>query len=93
MADPGGYLSLKSRLDDLCDRILTILEKRPGIDLTELASQLHAPFSLTCISVGWLVRFRVIELSETAGTRVAVTLEQLWKLRAPARPRCALSDR
>lgn len=60
--EPRTSLTPDDQLNEIAKRILLFLEKSPQLELTQLASELHVPFSMACLSVGWLVRSRVLTL-------------------------------
>lgn len=60
--EPRTALTPDEQLNEIGKRILLLLEEMPKVELTELASRLHVPFSMACIAVGWLVRSRVLTL-------------------------------
>jgi hypothetical protein len=64
--EPRIALNPDEHLNEIGKQILFLLEESPQVELTELASRLHVPFSIACIAVGWLIRSRVLTL--TGGT-------------------------
>lgn len=75
--EPRAALTPDEQLNDVGKRILILLEKSPQMELTELASQLHVPFSMACMAVGWLIRSRVLTLVRTKGDAWSIQFRDL----------------
>lgn len=68
--------STESRLKEVSRQVFLHLEDRDDMDLTDLAGELHLPYSLVCVSVGWLVRSQVAALTLAPGERPVVRLRR-----------------
>lgn len=75
--EPRAALTPDEHLNEIGKRILSLLEKTPHLELSELASQLHVPFSMACVAVGWLIRSRVLTLVRGAGDSLSVQFRDL----------------
>lgn len=79
MINPESRVSLTpdEQLNEIGKRILFLLEQSPKLELTEIASALHVPFSMACIAVGWLIRSRVLSLVSGTGDTLSVQFRNL----------------
>lgn len=75
--EPRVSLTPDEQLNEIGKRILFLLEQSPKLELTEIASTLHVPFSMACIAVGWLIRSRVLSLVSGTGDTLSVQFRNL----------------
>lgn len=68
--------SLETRLNLLSKQVLLLLGQREAVDLDGLAAELNVPDGFAHLSVGWLVRSRVVELHEDSSGRLQARMRR-----------------
>jgi hypothetical protein len=76
---PNAAIGPEEQLNEIGKGILFLLEKSPQLELTELASELHVPFAMACMAVGWLIRSRVLTLVGATADKWSVQFRGLLK--------------